>query len=292
MLTTDSLTRFMFEHAAVRGELVSLDETWREVLKHAEYPAPLQTLLGELMAASALLIATLKFEGSMILQMQGEGAVKLLVVEATSERTLRATAQWDGDLTAGNFADLLGEGRLIITLDPVSADKQAYQGIVPLQGTDVAAALMHYMAQSEQLDTHIVLAADEDCAAGMLLQKLPDMVDGDPDAWNRATHLAATLKAEELLTLDAAMILHRLFHEEDLRVFEAESVRFACTCSRSRVADMLKMLGREEIESVLEEQGQIEVQCEFCNRHYRFDPIDAAQLWLPNVTALEGKTRH
>ena len=292
MHTTDSLTRFMFEHAAVRGEIVSLDETWREVLKHADYPAPLQTLLGELMAAAALLIATLKFDGSMILQMQGEGAVKLLVVEATSERTLRATAQWDGDLTAGNFADLLGEGRLIITLDPVSADKQAYQGIVPLQGTDVAAALMHYMAQSEQLDTHIVLAADEECAAGMLLQKLPDMVDGDPDAWNRATHLAATLKAEELLTLDAAMILHRLFHEEDLRVFEAEPVRFACTCSRSRVADMLKMLGREEIESVLEEQGQIEVQCEFCNRHYRFDPIDAAQLWLSNVTALEGKTRH
>lgn len=292
MLTTDSLTRFMFEHAAVRGELVSLDETWREVLKHADYPAPLQTLLGELMAAAALLIATLKFDGSMILQMQGEGAVKLLVVEATSARTLRATAQWDGELTEGNFADLLGEGRLIITLDPASENKQAYQGIVPLQGADVAAALMHYMAQSEQLDTYIVLTADEECAAGLLLQKLPDQVGGDADAWNRASHLASTLKAEELLTLDAGMILHRLFHEEDLRVFEAEPVRFECTCSRTRVADMLKMLGREEIESVLAEQGQIEVQCEFCNRHYRFDPVDAAQLWLPNVAQLEGKTQH
>ena len=292
MHTTDSLTRFMFEHAAVRGEIVSLDETWREVLKHADYPAPLQTLLGELMAAAALLIATLKFDGSMILQMQGEGAVKLLVVEATSAHTLRATAKWDGDLAEGNFADLLGNGRIVITLDPASADKQAYQGIVPLQGADVAAALMHYMIQSEQIDTHIVLAADETCAAGMLIQKLPDLADGDPDAWNRASHLAATLKAEELLTLDGGMILHRLFHEEDLRVFEPEPVRFACTCSRSRVADMLKMLGREEIESVLEERGQIEVQCEFCNRHYRFDPIDAAQLWLPNVSAAEGETRH
>ena len=292
MLTTDSLTRFMFEHAAVRGEIVSLDETWREVLKHADYPPPLQTLLGELMAAAALLIATLKFDGSMILQMQGVGAVKLLVVEATSGLTLRATAQWDGDLAAGTFAELLGEGRLVITLDPTSADKQAYQGIVPLQGTDVAAALMHYMAQSEQLDTHIVLAADDECAAGMLIQKLPDQKDSDPDAWNRASQLTATLKAEELLTLDARLILHRLFHEEDLRVFEAEHLRFACTCSRGRVADMLKMLGREEIESVLQEQGQIEVQCEFCNRHYRFDPIDAAQLWLPNVPAVEGGTRH
>ncbi len=244
------------------------------------------------MAAAALLIATLKFEGSMILQMHGEGAVKLLVVEATSEHTLRAIAKWDGDVTEGGFAELLGEGRLVITLDPASADKQAYQGIVPLQGADVAAALMHYMMQSEQLDTHIVLAADDDCAAGLLLQKLPDQVDGDPDAWNRATHLAATLKAEELLTLDASVILHRLFHEEDLRVFESEPLRFACTCTRTRVADMLKMLGREEIESVLEEQGQIDVQCEFCNRQYRFDPVDAAQLWLPNVSAVEVKTRH
>lgn len=292
MHTTDSLTRFMFENAAVRGELVSLDETWREVLRHADYPVPLQILLGELMAAAALLIATLKFEGSMVLQMQGEGEVKLLVVEATSKRTLRAMAKWDGELTASNFTELLGDGRLVITLDPSSADKQAYQGIVPLQGADVAAALMHYMKQSEQLDTHIVLAADEDCAAGMLIQKLPDQIDGDPDAWNRATHLAATLKSAELLTLDNGLILHRLFHEEDLRVFDSERLRFECTCSRPRVADMLKMLGREEIESVLQEQSEIEVHCEFCNRHYRFDAIDAAQLWLPNVAPLEGKTQH
>ncbi len=291
MMTTDSLTRFMFEHAAVRGEIVSLDNTWREVLKHADYPAVLQNFLGELMAAAALLIATLKFDGSMILQMQGEGAVQLLVVEATSAGTLRATAKWTGDLTYGNFADLLGEGRLLITLDPESSDKQAYQGIVPLQGDNVAAALMHYMGQSEQIDTHIVLAADDECAAGILVQKLPDIPDADPDAWNRASQLTATVKPEELLELDAQMILQRLFHEEDIRVYEAEALKFDCTCSRNRVADMLKMLGREEVESVLEEQGKIEVQCEFCNRHYQFDPIDAAQLWLPNVAATDA-TRH
>ncbi|MEQ1668992.1 MAG: Hsp33 family molecular chaperone HslO, partial [Sulfuriferula sp.] len=238
-MTTDSLTRFMFEHAAVRGEIVSLDNTWQEVLKHADYPAILQNFLGELMAAAALLIATLKFDGSMILQMQGEGAVQLLVVEATSAGTLRATAKWTGDLTYGNFADLLGEGRLLITLDPESSDKQAYQGIVPLQGENVAAALMHYMAQSEQIDTHIVLAADDGCAAGILIQKLPDVADADPDAWNRASQLTATVKPEELLELDAQMILQRLFHEEDIRVYEAEALKFDCTCSRTRVADML-----------------------------------------------------
>ena len=292
MLTTDSLTRFVFEHADVRGEIVSLDETWREVLKHANYPEPLQILLGELMAAAALLIATLKFDGSMIVQLQSEGAVKLLVVEVTSALTLRATAKWDGDLRNGNFTDLLGAGRLVITLDPASTDKQAYQGIVPLVGTSVAAALMHYMAQSEQIDTHIILAADDECAAGMLIQRLPDQINIDPDTWQRASQLAATLKTDELLTLDARLILHRLFHEEDLRVFESEQLRFECSCSRSRVADMLRMLGCEEVESVLAEQGKIEVQCEFCNQLYHFDPIDAAQLWLPVILPVEGETRH
>lgn len=291
MITTDSLTRFMFEHAAVRGEIVSLDHTWQEVLKHADYPPVLQNLLGELMAAAALLIATLKFDGSMILQMQGEGEIQLLVVEATSAGTLRATAKWTGDLILGSFVDLLGEGRLLITLDPESRDKQAYQGIVPLQGESVAAALMHYMTQSEQIDTYIVLAADDECAAGVLIQKLPDIPDADPDAWNRASQLTATIKPNELLELDAQMILQRLFHEEDIRIYEAEALKFDCTCSRTRVADMLKMLGREEVESVLEEQGKIEVRCEFCNRHYQFDPIDAAQLWLPNVAATDA-TRH
>lgn len=292
MSNTDTLTRFLFESAPVRGELVSLDATWREVLKRADYPAPLKTLLGELMAAAALLTATIKFDGSLILQMQGSGAVKLVVVEATSARTLRATAKWEGVMPAGNLADLLGEGRFVITLDQSASGKQNYQGIVPLVGEGVSEALEHYMQSSEQLDTRIRLAADNQRAAGMLIQKLPDVNAQDADAWSRAIHLAATLKPEELLKLPAETILHRLFHEEDLRVFEAEPVSFRCTCTRQRVGEMLKMLGRDEVEAVLAERGEIEVQCEFCNRKYHFDPVDAAQLFVTAPPVQASSIKH
>ncbi|MHB1245799.1 MAG: Hsp33 family molecular chaperone HslO [Sulfuriferula sp.] len=291
MSTTDTLTRFLFESAPVRGELVSLDATWQEVLKHADYPAPLQILLGELMAAAALLSAILKFDGGMIMQMQGNGAVKLIVVEATSDRTLRAAAKWEGEVPTGSLEALLGEGRFVITLDQSASGKQNYQGIVPLTGSSVAEALTHYMQNSEQLDTQIHLAANTQRAAGMLIQRLPGVEAADTDAWNRAEHLAATLKPAELLTLPAETILQRLFHEEDVRVLEAELVSYRCTCSRERVADMLKMLGREEVEAALAERGEIEVRCEFCNRQYRFDPVDAAQLFVavPPVPAPQIK---
>lgn len=291
MSTTDTLTRFLFESAPVRGELVSLDATWQEVLKHADYPAPLQILLGELMAAAALLSAILKFDGGMIMQMQGNGAVKLVVVEATSDRTLRAAAKWEGEVPTGSLEALLGEGRFVITLDQSASGKQNYQGIVPLTGSSVAEALTHYMQNSEQLDTQIHLAANTQRAAGMLIQRLPGVEAADTDAWNRAEHLAATLKPTELLTLPAETILQRLFYEEDVRVLEAELVSYRCTCSRERVADMLKMLGREEVEAALAERGEIEVRCEFCNRQYRFDPVDAAQLFVavPPVPAPQIK---
>ncbi len=292
MLTTDSLTRFMFENAAVRGEIVSLDDTWREILQRVEYPPFIQHLLGELTAAAALLIATLKFEGSLVLQMQSDSAVRLLVVEVTSSLTLRAMAKWEGDVDEAEFDNLLHNGRLVMTLDPAKEGRQAYQGVVPLSGHSVAEALMHYMTQSEQIDTRIVLAADDQSAGGMLIQRLPDQPAGDADAWDRAGHLLSTLKQDELLKLDARIILHRLFHEEDLRVFDSEALSFRCSCSRTRVANMLKMLGREEIDSVLEEQGQVDVQCEFCGRRYRFDPVDAAQLWLETLPIPEGQTRH
>lgn len=292
MPTTDTLTRFLFESAPVRGELASLDATWQEVLKHAAYPLPLQTLLGELMAAAALLSAILKFDGSMILQMQGSGAVKLVVVEATSGRTLRATAKWEGEVPAGSLDVLLGEGRFVITLDQSASGKQNYQGIVPLAGVSVAEALMHYMESSEQLDTQIHLAANSQRAAGMLIQRLPGVEATDADAWNRAVHLAATLKPEELLTVPADAILRRLFHEEDVRVFEAEPVSFRCACSRERVGEMLKMLGRDEVESVLAERGEIEVRCEFCNRQYKFDPVDAAQLFVHGTSVQVPPGKH
>ena len=287
----DTLTPFLFEHAEVRGEVVRLDATWRAVLDNHDYPEPIRKLLGEMMAAATLLAATLKFEGSLIMQMQGNGPVSLLVVECSGEYHLRATAKWRDDLVAGDIGTMLGQGKFVITIDPKSST-QIYQGIVALEGSTVAEVLEHYMLQSEQLETRLWLAADNDQACGFLLQRLPDNAAEDPDAWNRALNLGNTLSAQELLTLSAREILHRLFHEEDLRLFDARPVSFRCTCSRERVANMLRLLGLDEVHSILEEQGKIEVDCEFCNRHYQFDAVDAEQLFAAEVLTQAGGTRH
>ena len=287
----DTLTRFLFEHAEVRGEIVRLDATWRAVLANHDYPEPIRSLLGEMMAAAALLAATLKFEGSLIMQMQGSGPVTLAVVECSSDFHLRATAKWRDDLAPGDIAALLGQGKFVISLDPKNGN-QIYQGIVALEGATVAEVLEHYLLQSEQLETRLWLAADGEQACGLLLQRLPEKVSEDADAWNRALNLGNTLSTEELLHLPAREILHRLFHEEDLRLFEPHPVSFRCTCSRERVADMLRLLGLDEVHSILVEQGKIEVDCEFCNRNYYFDAVDAEQLFAAEVVTQPGTTRH
>lgn len=287
----DTLQRFLFEHASIRGEIVRLHATWQAVQEHHDYPPMLRQAMGELIAAAALLAATLKLKGSLILQIQGRGPISLLVVECTGDLSMRATAKWNGTLTQNSLKDLIGDGRFVITLDPKDG-KQTYQGIVPLEGDSVADILQHYMTRSEQLETRLFLAADADTAAGMLLQKLPEKTGHDEDAWTRAGHLAATVKPEELLQLPAEEILHRLFHEEDIRLFEAQPVSFSCSCSREGVANMLRMLGREEVDSVLEEQGEIEVHCEFCNRRYTFDPIDAEQIFVTEIVTPGSNTRH
>lgn len=287
----DTLQRFLFEHAPVRGEIVHLDATWRAVLERHDYPPALRQALGELMAAAALLAATLKLKGSLILQIQGKGPVSLLVVECTGELSMRATARWEGELADAGLAALVGNGRCVITLDPKDG-KQAYQGIVPLEGGSVAEILQQYMSRSEQLDTYLCLAANEHSAAGLLLQKLPEQSGADEDAWDRFGHLAATLKPDELLELPAGEILHRLFHEEDLRVFEPQIVHFRCSCSRQSVANMLRMLGSAEVHSILAEQGSIEIQCEFCNHHYSFDAVDAEQLFASDLTPPGSKSTH
>lgn len=287
----DTLQRFLFEHAPVRGEIVHLDATWRAVLERHDYPPALRQALGELMAAAALLAATLKLKGSLILQMQGKGPVSLLVVECTGELSMRATARWQGELPEAGLAALVGDGRCVITLDPKDG-KQAYQGIVPLDGGSVAEILQQYMSRSEQLETRFCLAADDQCAAGMLLQKLPEQATQDEDAWDRLGHLAATLQPAELLELPAEQILHRLFHEEDLRLFEPHIVNFRCSCSRQGVANMLRMLGQAEVRSIVAEQGSIEIQCEFCNHHYSFDAVDAEQLFASDLTPPGSKSTH
>jgi len=290
-MAADSLQRFLFEGAPVRGEIVHLDATWRAVLDRHEYPEPLRAAMGELMAAAALLSAILKFTGSLIMQVQGTGPVKLIVVECTSDNTMRATAKWDGDLPASGFRDLVGNGRFVITIAPTGA-KQSYQGVVELEGASVAAVLEHYMATSEQLETRLWLAADTRQAAGMLLQRTPGAAAADPDAWNRAVKLGETITASELLMLSAREVIRRLYHEEDIRVFDARIVSFRCSCSRDRVVNMLRMLGRAEVRSILSERGAVEVNCEFCNRHYAFDPVDAEQVFASEIVTGAASTRH
>lgn len=288
---SDSLQRFLLENTPVRGEIVHLDATWRAVLERRNYPARLQSLLGEMMAAAALLSATLKFDGSLIMQMQGNGPVKLLVVEATSGQTLRATAKWDGEIPQGDFSTLLGEGRFVISIVP-EGGAQTYQGIVGIEGDSVARVLEHYMEQSEQLETRMWLASDSRQAAGMLLQKLPAAPSQDADAWNRATQLGGTIKPDELLALPATKIIHRLYHEEDVRLFDPRPVAFRCSCSRDRVTSMLRMLGREEVQSIIEERKSVEVDCEFCGRHYAFDAVDAEQVFAADLITPARPTKH
>jgi molecular chaperone Hsp33 len=288
---SDSLQRFIFEHAPIRGEMVQLAATWQAVTERHDYPAPLRQVLGELMAAGALLAATLKFEGTMILQLHGSGPVKLIVVECSSGHAMRATAKWDGDIPEGNLRTLLGSGRFAISLVPESG-QQSYQGVVDLNADSIAAALEHYMATSEQIATRIWLASDDNRSAGLLLQKLPERESADDDAWPRAEHLASTVKPEELLGLEPQQLLHRLFHEEDLRVFEPRPVFFRCSCSRDRVVDMLRMLGRDEVRGVIAERGEVEVHCEFCNRRYAFDAVDSEAIFAADIAAAAARTRH
>jgi len=294
--TPDTLQRFVFERARVRGELVRLDNTWREILRRHAYPEVLREALGELCAACALLAATLKFEGgSLVLQIQGGAPVSLLVVECSSDLTLRASATWDGDLgwlgASATLRGLAAGGRCALTIDP-GPGMQAYQGVVPLEGASVAGVLERYMERSEQIETRFHLAADAGRASGLLLQKLPAHVgrggaleDGEA-LWCDTARLAADLGREQLLGLPTDPLLRRLFHHEDLRLFDTVAVGFGCRCSRERVGGVLRMLGREEIEGLLRERGEVEVRCEFCAERYVFDP-DAAKAALAD---LRGET--
>ena len=287
----DQLQRFLLEHTSVRGELVHLDATWRAVLQRHHYPAALESALGELMAATSLLSSTLKFSGSLILQIQGNGPVRLLVVECTSEQTMRATAKWEGALE-GNFKALVGEGRFVITITQEDS-KQSYQGIVNLDGSCVAEVLEHYMATSEQLETRLWLASNRERSAGLMLQRMPGThLPEDAEAWNRATQLAHTITATELLSLPKTQILRRLFHQEDIRIFEPKTMSFRCSCSPERVANMLRMLGAAEVQSILSEREEVEVHCEFCNRRYAFDRVDAEQVFAAEYLSQAGETRH
>ncbi|WP_277188319.1 Hsp33 family molecular chaperone HslO [Caballeronia sp. BR00000012568055] len=298
----DQLQKFMFNAAPVRGEIVSLRDTWQEVLARRTYPSAVRNVLGEMMAACALLSANLKFDGTLVMQIYGDGPVKMLVVQCNSDLSLRATAklaegvedQLDGEVSLPDLLNRHGQGRCVITLDPANKKpgQQPYQGIVPLSGEhgpllSMSEVLEQYMHHSEQLDTRMWPAADTDRAVGMLLQKLPG--DGgivphpgehDADTWQRVCHLGSTLSNEELLKEEPETVFKRLFWQENVQHFEPAQARFQCTCSREKVGGMLKMLGREEVDSVIAERGGVEVHCEFCNQRYDFDPVDVEQLFV------------
>ncbi|MDH5591372.1 MAG: Hsp33 family molecular chaperone HslO [Gammaproteobacteria bacterium] len=279
---SDNLQRFIFDNAPVRGEWVHMQDSWQQVLTRREYPPAIQHLLGQMMAAAALLAATVKIKGRLVLQIKSAGPVDLMMVECTSDNTLRAFAQWDGHVADdATMVEVTGEGTLAITIE-VEGAKQPYQGVVSLQGDSIAAVLETYFTQSEQLDTKIWLAADENAVAGLFLQQMPSeqhTKDEDEENWSRLSQLAATVTTSELLELGVGTLLHRLFHEEECRLLQATELTFACNCSRERVADTISLLGEKDAHDLLEEKGIIEAACEFCNEHYRFDKVDVAQIF-------------
>jgi molecular chaperone Hsp33 len=316
------LHKFLFDGLPVRGMLVQLTDVWQEVLKrrasNAEtgaYPEPVRRLLGEMTAASVLMQSNIKFNGSLIMQIFGDGPLKLAVVEVQPDLSLRSTAKVVGELKdAASLPEMVNvhnEGRCAITLDPLNKlpGQQPYQGVVPLfddQRQKIQhfnEVLQHYMLQSEQLDTTLVLAANDTTAAGLLIQRLPvkgegnlaaQVSMGDEDGiglsedYNRISILAASLTPDELLNLDADTILHRLFWEEKLVRFEPLAPKFACSCSRERVGNMIHSLGADEVESILAEGGNIEVGCDFCGQQYHFDPVDAAQIFTHKPSQVPG----
>lgn len=289
----DRLHRFLFEHADVRGEVVQLDGVFREVVGRTRHPKPVQRLIGEGLAAAALLAATLKFRGSLSLQLQSSGPLSLLLVQAGSQGGLRAMARTNGTVPADvPLGAQARDGSLAITIDPEGAGER-YQGIVDLGEESLAAALERYFRESEQLATRVWLSAGEGRAAGMLLQRLPGEHGGDPDAWSRASHLAETVTPGELRALEPGELIRRLFHEEDIRLFDPVPFRFRCRCSRERVAAMLHGLGAGEMREILAEQGQVEVHCDFCNEPYRFDAVDIEDLFAdPATRAPDSPARH
>jgi len=321
------LQKFIFEGQPVRGMLVRLTDSWQEVLRRRAQvqdtlALPVRDLLGEMAAAAVLMQANIKFNGALILQMFGDGPVKLAVAQVEPDLSFRVTAKVVAEVAEGDRLEALmnvsGKGRCAITLDPKDKKpgQQAYQGVVPLQVfdadeqrlpmQDLGEVLGHYMQQSEQLDTTLVLAADDKIAAGLLIQRLPakglgnlagarlEDEAGSKESYQHIAHLANTLKREELLTLNVDEILHRLFWQEPVRRFAPlkgfNGPRFACTCSRDHVGRMLLGLGRAEVDDIVAEQGRAEIGCDFCGMKYHFDAVDVAGLFAPLTSRMPASS--
>lgn len=287
MRDKDVQQKFVIDSCDARGHLVQLDETWVDATARTEYPAPIKQILGEAFVAATLLSSTIKFDGKMTFQVRGDGPIHLLVVQITNEGKVRGLARWNTVPDNDDLQHAFGEdARLIITIE---ANRQAepYQGIVPLEGSTLSSALQAYFKTSEQLPTQLHLAVGDNSAAGMLIQKLPveERTYHDADGWQRAKVLCDTLTEDELCTEKAETLLYRIFHEERVRLFDPNPVAFHCSCSRERTDGMLLGLGREEVDSIVEEQGVVEITCEFCDAPYNYDAVDVAALFRAGMSA-------
>ena len=299
-ISKDTLQRFLFENISIRGELTQLHKSWQAIIENHHYPPVVRDVLAQMLVAGVLLAATLKFKGRIILQIQGKGALPLVVAECTSEQAIRGLAHYSDDIKDGSLSELVGDGQLAITLETENKTER-YQSIVELVGNSVSDAIEHYLETSEQLSTRLWLFVSDETAAGLLIQKLPPksvddenihQTQTDEDGWNRVEQLSATIRDDELLGLDAHEVIHRLYHEEDVRVFESEPVFFRCSCSKERVANMLRSLGQQEVNAIIEDEKLISINCEFCNHQYDFDAVDAEQLFTDSLLADNSPTQH
>lgn len=295
----------MFENYPIRGHLVHLDAAWQALIEHREYPEAIRDTLGEAVAASLLLAATIKFDGTLSLQLQGDGPVHLMLAQCTSGLGVRGLARFNeepapsGEMRPFDIGALIGSGNLTVTIESDDGS-QRYQGIVSVVAGRLADSLQVYFENSEQLPTRLWLYADRSGVSGMLLQRLPDaggvLAEGAAaaidDAWRRVQLMGATLTATEMRTLQDAEILHRLFNEDDVRLYDHSPVYFRCRCSRERVSGMLQGLGEKETLSIIAERGEVEVRCDFCNRAYVFDAVDVAQLFSPSTGSSPASSLH
>ncbi|PJE79048.1 33 kDa chaperonin [invertebrate metagenome] len=290
MISTDSVRRFLFENNDIRGEWVSLHDSFDQAVAAHDYPLVVRELLGELVSAAILLSSTLKFDGLMTLQAKSDGAISLLMVECTQGKTFRALARFpeEQDIRAMEKKDLLGNGKLVFTIDPDQG--QRHQGIIPLEGGSLSDSLEQYFSLSEQLPTRFWLASDGHQCTGFMIQALPASLELEEEdreeSWTRITALAATVIHEELLVLSCDDVLHRLYHEEDIRLFDGSAVCFHCNCSQDRSARIIESLGKEEADAIISEQGEITMNCQFCNKQYVFSARETETIFSHRTAVL------
>lgn len=291
-MANNVLNRYLFEDLSVRGELVQLDEAYQQIISSKEYPAAVQKLLGELLVSTTLLTATLKFEGSITIQLQGDGPVSLAVINGDHKQRIRGVARWEGDIADdAGLHDMMGKGHMVITIEPKVGER--YQGVVGLEGDTLAEVLEGYFANSEQLKTRLWIRTGEfegkQHAAGMLIQVMPDGT-GSPDDFEHLEQLTDTVKDEELFSLEANELLYRLYNQDKVRLYEPQPVSFQCGCSRERSGAAIITVEQSEIYDILAEEGSVSLHCDYCGTTYTFDESEITELYTQATP--DNKTLH